>query len=105
MIASIADLNQSRPHDTAEGEAEAKTSTDLIPIPEGDSEVVEGDQAREVQEGPENGDDEANPEGTAAQPDGTTGQFPNSGFAPGFDQMQMMMAMQNGFNNFPMMGE
>ncbi len=66
---------------------------------------MEGDQAREVQEEPENDETEANPESAAARPDGRTGQFPNSGFAPGFDQMQMMMAMQNGFGNFPMMGE
>lgn len=60
-----------------------------------------------MKEGQLDGDDtEANLESTgAAQPDVMGGTFPAAGFAPGFDQMQMMMAMQNGFGNFPMMGQ
>lgn len=66
-----------------------------------DSDVVEGENAEETKEGDETGDDK-----DEAQPAGANGTFPTTGgFAPGFDQMQMMMALQNGFGNFPMMGE
>jgi hypothetical protein len=47
---------------------------------------------------------------TASGFDNTSGAFPNMNFGAGnFDQMQMMMAMQNGmpanaFGTFPMMG-
>jgi hypothetical protein len=92
------------PLNGAAGGPEA-TSTDLVPI-QHDSELVQVDNAVEAKEGDEAGDDnEVNPEGPGAvQADGMSGAFPPTGFAPGFDQMQMMMAMQNGFNNFPMMG-
>ena len=92
-------------HNEANGEQDATTSTDLVPV-QHDSELAAGDNATEAKEGEEHGDDnEADPEGSeTVQADGTSGAFPATGFAPGFDQMQMMMAMQNGFGNFPMMG-
>lgn len=106
--AHASNTNESREqalHHEADGEQEATTSTDLVPV-QHDSELVEGGDAAEANEGDENGDDnEANPEGSGAvQAEGMSGAFPATGFAPGFDQMQMMMAMQNGFGNFPMMG-
>lgn len=106
--ARASDTDESREqalHHEADGEQEATTSTDLVPV-QHDSELVEGGDAAEANEGDKNGDDnEANPEGSGAvQADGMSGAFPATGFAPGFDQMQMMMAMQNGFGNFPMMG-
>lgn len=89
-----------QPHDPTDGEPDA--SADLVPA-QNASEVVEGN-AEEAKEGEENGDDQqANPNGVSAN--GMNGTFPTTGFTPGFDQMQMMMAMQNGFGNFPMMGE
>ncbi|KAK4156054.1 ras family-domain-containing protein [Chaetomidium leptoderma] len=95
-----ADDAEQQPYD-----AEANTSTDLVPV-QHDSEVVEGGNAEETKEGDENGvETVANPEGSGGVPaDGTNGAFPTTGVTPGFDQMQMMMAMQNGFGNFPMMG-
>lgn len=92
-------------HDVAECEGDGTTSTDLAPAQQG-SELVEGDDAEAAKEGNENGDvDEANADGSGvAQTEGMSGAFPSAGFTPGFDQMPMMMAMQNGFGNFPMMG-
>ena len=93
------------PRNGAASEPEAGSTTDLVLLGR-DSELVESGKTEEAKEGGENADDnEANPEDpAAAQADGMGGTFPTTGFAPGFDQMQMMMAMQNGFGNFPMMG-
>lgn len=92
-------------HDAAEGEGDAVTSTDLVPAQQ-DSELVEGDNTEAEKGGDENGDvNDAKPDGSGVvQTDGMSGAFPPTGFTPGFDQMPMMMAMQNGFGNFPMMG-
>lgn len=93
----------------ANGEGGANPSTDLVPVQQG-SEVVEGENAEEAKAVDENGDEnvnetEANLEYTGdGQVEGMSGALPMTGMAPGFDQMQMMMAMQNGFGNFPMMG-
>jgi hypothetical protein len=100
---SFANGKQDQPSHGADGEAEAGASTDLVPVQQ-DSELVEGGNAEEGKEGDQNGDNEANPDGSVAAPEGMSGALPTAGFAPGFDQMQMMMAMQNGFGNFPMMG-
>lgn len=96
------DMQEQTSH-AADGEAEASTSTDLVPAQQ-DSELVEGGNTEEVKEGDQTGDTEANPDGSGAAAEGMSGAVPAAGFAPGFDQMQMMMAMQNGFGNFPMMG-
>lgn len=100
------DTQEHPPHDGAEGELEATPSTALVPGQQ-DSELVEAENAEEIKEEDDTGDKESNPDGSGeTQPEGTNGAFPTTtGFAPGFDQMQMMMAMQNGFGNFPMMGE
>jgi hypothetical protein len=92
-------------HNAEEGEGDAATSTDLVPAQQG-TELVEGDDAEAAQEGDENGDvNKPDPDGSGvAQAEGMSGAFPPAGFTPGFDQMPMMMAMQNGFGNFPMMG-
>lgn len=88
----------------ADGEAEASNSTDLVPAQQ-NSDLVGGGNAEEVNEGGYNGDIEGNAQGFGAdQTQGMSGAIPAAGFGPGFDQMQMMMAMQNGFGNFPMMG-
>ncbi|KAK4106686.1 hypothetical protein N658DRAFT_555499 [Parathielavia hyrcaniae] len=92
--------------DAADAEPEAIIMTDVAPVPHG-SELVEAGDAQEAKEVEENGDEnEAGPQGSGiVPPAGMSGAFPTTGFAPGFDQMQMMMAMQNGFGNFPpMMG-
>jgi hypothetical protein len=88
------------------GEPEATTSTELIPAQKA-SEPTEAENAEENNEPDENGDgQQLNPSGAGGVPaDGMSGAFSATGFAPGFDQMQMMMAMQNGFGNLPMMGE
>jgi hypothetical protein len=102
----LANKNQEQPaHDATEGEPEENTTTDLVPVSH-DTEFVEAGNAEGTKEGAENGDEnEANVESSGiVQPDAMSGAFPTTGFAPGFDQMQMMMAMQNGFGNFPMMG-
>ena len=93
------------PRNGAAGEPEAGSTTDLVLLGR-DSELVKSGNTEAAKEGEENADDNgANPEDSeAAQADGVGGTFPTTGFAPGFDQMQMMMAMQNGFGNFPMMG-
>ena len=100
----FADKDQDQtPRNGAAGEPEAGSTTDLVLLRR-DSELVESGNT-EAKEGEENIDNEANPEDSGAiQADGMGGTFPANGFAPGFDQMQMMMAMQNGFGNFPMMG-
>jgi hypothetical protein len=91
--------------DVAEGEGDGATSTELVLAQQG-SEVAEGDDAEAAKEGNEEGDvEEINADGSGVvQPEGMSGTFPPAGFTPGFDQMPMMMAMQNGFGNFPMMG-
>jgi hypothetical protein len=68
----------------------------------------EGDDNQEQQEGDdEDGDDQEKPESESMD-----GNVPNGGFSGSgdFNQMQMMMAMQNGmapnsFGGFPMMGK
>ena len=91
-------FQEQAPHDGAE-EPEA-SSTALVPAEKAGDEAEGGEGDEAQNEGNENDDEDQNAEGPSE------GQFgPMNGFFPaGFDQMQMMMAMQNGFN-FPMMGE
>jgi hypothetical protein len=107
IVTIRANKNQEQPpQNAAEGEPGEKTTTDLVPISH-ETEVAEAGNAEEAKEEAENGDEnEENLEGSGVvQPDAMSGAFPTTGFAPGFDQMQMMMAMQNGFGSFPMMGQ
>lgn len=93
-------------NEPTDGEGEANASTELVPAQQG-SEVIEGGNDGEAGQGDENDVTEVNPEGPGpVQPEGgASGTFSaGGGFTPGFDQMQMMMAMQNGFVNFPIMG-
>jgi len=85
------------------GETEANSSNELVLAQEN----AEGAEGENAEDGKEEGDEMVE----GQQPDGSNrimnnGNFPNMGFngGAGFDQMQMMMAMQNGFGNFPMMG-
>ncbi|CAP69075.1 uncharacterized protein PODANS_7_10350 [Podospora anserina S mat+] len=91
----------SHPAPEGEGVGEA-TSTELVKQ-EG-TEVAEGEETEEVngEEGDGNGNDqEQNADGTAKP---VTGGF-GMGFGGNFEQMPMMMAMNNGFGSFPMMGQ
>lgn len=90
-------------HPALEGEGVGEaTSTELVKQ-EG-TEVAEGEETEEVngEEGDGNGNDqEQNADGTAKP---VTGGF-GMGFGGNFEQMPMMMAMNNGFGSFPMMGQ
>lgn len=97
-------LNQEQPsHEGPGGETEANASNALVL----NQENAEGAEGENAEDSKEEGDEMVE----GQQPDGSNRMMNNSNFAnmgfnggAGFDQMQMMMAMQNGFGNFPMMG-
>lgn len=94
-----------------------KESTDVIEAQEAKDPIVEGDDAanNQEQDAAEGGDENAEQTGEGQEQfnDAANGGFQQNMMFPGggdFNQMQMMMAMQNGmgpnsFGGFPMMGK
>ncbi|KAK7736251.1 hypothetical protein SLS53_007086 [Cytospora paraplurivora] len=79
-----------------------------------DESIEDNGDAEAIPEGPDGDEDNKNNQQNPALPNGLgfggmNGSFPNMNFGGDFNQMQMMMAMQNGmapnFGAFPMMGK